>query len=54
MSKNQNEYSKAETTRRADNALRVALSTPHKPHSQSKVSKPSAKRKMSPGRAKLR
>jgi hypothetical protein len=40
------EYSERETARRADVALRVALNTPHKPHSESKIGKPRAKRSL--------
>jgi hypothetical protein len=46
------EYSKEETARRADAALRAALATPPKPHSESKIGKPSRKRRTTPKRAK--
>jgi hypothetical protein len=45
------EYSEREIAQRADAALRVALSTPPKPHSESKLGKPSGKRKLKSGRA---
>jgi hypothetical protein len=47
------EYSERETAQRADAALRVALSTRPKPHSESKVGKPSGKRRKSPKRKKI-
>jgi hypothetical protein len=50
--RDRDEYSETETARRANAALRVALNTPHKPHSESKIGKPSAKRKASPQRTK--
>ncbi len=37
------EYSAAETAKRADAALRIALQTPPKPHSESKIGKPKPK-----------
>jgi hypothetical protein len=42
------EYSEQETARRADAALRVALSTPHKPH------KPLGKRQIKRSRSKAK
>ena len=44
------EYSEQETAKRADTALRVALSTPPKPHSESKIGKP----KREEGNARVR
>ncbi len=42
--------SEEETARRANAALRVALNTPHKRHSESKIGKPGGKPKASPRR----
>jgi hypothetical protein len=39
--KDSDQYSEEETQRRANAALRVALNTPHKPHSESKLGKKS-------------
>jgi len=39
------ELSQEETARRADAALRVALNTPPKSHSESKIGKPIVKKK---------
>jgi len=50
MDKSSEEYDAEETARRADAALRVALRTPPKPHSESKIGKPSRKRRRSPSR----
>jgi hypothetical protein len=46
-------YSPEETERRRDAALRRALSTPPRPHSDSRIAKPSKRRRGSPvkGRA---
>jgi hypothetical protein len=43
-------FTPEETARRADAALRVALTTRPKPHSESKIKKPRGKKAGSPGR----
>jgi hypothetical protein len=42
------QYSEQETVRRREAALLRMLATPHKPHSESKLGKPKAKRAKSP------
>ena len=46
------EYSEREAAQRRDAALRVALTTPPKPHSESKGAKPKGKRRKSPAKAR--
>src|SRR6185437_15535220 len=52
MAKDTDQYSERETQKRMDDALRRALTTPHKPHSELKAKK--AKSPKRPGRAKTK
>ncbi len=44
------QYSEAETEQRREAALKRMLSTPHKPHSESKIGKPRGKPRKSPAK----
>jgi len=49
----QEKYSEPETVRRREAALKRMLATPHKPHAESKLGKPKAKRGKNPRSKKM-